>query len=115
MSLIYCLYATDDGRPRYVGQTTKAADTRLAQHLAEARRGAATAVGSWIRARLGGGFQIRGHILQAAIAPGDLDLFEHYWMSQFAGLLNADRRMSPALVHSTVARAVIEFLKSGPA
>jgi hypothetical protein len=76
MSLIYCLYPTDNGRHRYIGQTTKAIEARLAQHVAEARRGSATGVGTWVRARLEASFQIRAHILQVAVAPGDVSLFE---------------------------------------
>jgi hypothetical protein len=110
MSLIYCLYATDDRRPRYIGQTTKAIEVRLAQHIAEARRGSATAVGTWIRVRLEAGFQIRAHILQAAVAPGDLSLFERYWMRQFTDLLNADAGVPLVPDHSPVARAVVAFL-----
>lgn len=111
MSLIYCLYAADECRPRYVGQTTKSVDIRLAQHLGDARRGAATAVGGWIRGRLAAGFPIHAHILQWTVAPVDLDLFERYWIGQFTDLLNADGAAPRAVTHSAIARTVIAFLQ----
>lgn len=106
MSLIYCLYATDDGRPRYIGHTTKPVGLRLTQHMGEARRQSQSPLCCWIRATVADGFQIFAHTLQVAVPPGDLNLFERYWMGQFANLLNTDPGMPRTAEDSPVAVAL---------
>lgn len=113
MCSIYCLYSTCDGRPRYIGQTTKPVAVRLAQHLRNARRTAQTPLSQWIRATLAGGFTVRIYTLQTAVAPADLNLFEIYWMGQFSGLLNASSGMPRSDTDSAVATALYHALQAG--
>ena len=97
MSCIYCLYSTADFRPRYVGQTTKSAASRLERHRRDAwRRDGTAALHRWIRRVEAQGFEVAVHVLQHKIAPRDLTNFERYWMGQFRGLLN--RRPAPPVV-----------------
>jgi hypothetical protein len=112
MSSIYCLYATSNGHPRYIGQTTKPVELRLAQHLGDARRQSQTPLCRWIRATTADGFRIHFHTLQAAVAPADLNLFERYWMGQFANLLNTGPGMPRTLADSAVAIALQQSLRA---
>lgn len=114
MSRIYWFYATADGRPRYIGQTTKPVDIRVAQHFGEARRGSRTPVATWIRAQTDASLEVRAHILPAAVVPGDRSLFERCWMNQFAEFLHADAGVPQILDYSPIARAVVTFLGAEP-
>jgi hypothetical protein len=112
LSCIYCLYSTADGRPRYVGQTTKPSFVRLSQHLLEARLKPVTYLHNWIASQLSQGFEVRAHVLQSSVPPGDLNAYERYWMTQFAGLLNC-RRDAPSVdttIGVAVNRALIQTL-----
>jgi hypothetical protein len=111
MSCIYCLFSTADGIPRYIGQSTKPASVRYAQHLRDAIRQPTTALHRWINAVVARGFQVRVHVLQTNVRPGELDLFERYWMSQFSSLLNSDRNRATATSNSPVAVAVHRALR----
>jgi hypothetical protein len=90
MGVIYCLFSTEDGTPRYVGQTRGDAARRLKQHLAAAldkeERGA---VCDWIRDVLRRGGTIAVRVIQEDVPPMELDMFEAYWIEQFVGLLNS--------------------------
>lgn len=111
MSIIYCLFSTADGKPRYVGQTTKAVGVRLEQHVRDAGRHARTPLHRWIHASLEAGFEIQAHVLQLHVPPGDLNLFERYWINQFPDLLN-DRAGTPHIqVPTKVALAVERALQ----
>ncbi len=70
MSCIYCLYSTADFRPRYVGQTTKSAVSRLRRHRRDAWRRGATALHRWIRRVEAQGFEVAVHVLQYKVALG---------------------------------------------
>jgi hypothetical protein len=91
MGVIYCLFSTKDGVPRYIGQTRGEAPKRLKQHLANAldkdERGT---VNAWIRDVLRKDHIAAVRIIQEDIAPKDLDMFETYWIGQFPNLLNSD-------------------------
>jgi hypothetical protein len=107
MSSIYCLYATSDGRPQYIGQTTKAVEVRLDQHIRDAVRQPATPLLRWIRDTMERGFQVHAHALQRYVPPNDLDMFERYWISQFSDLLN-DRRGRPRVQVATGIALTVE-------
>ena len=111
MPVIYCLFATSDGRPRYVGQTTKPIKVRLDQHIRTADRLPLTPLQCWIRDTMERGFQVRAHVLQLHVPTGDLDLFERYWMSQFPGLLNDRARTPRAQAPTKIALAVERALQ----
>jgi hypothetical protein len=106
VSCIYCLFSTADGRPRYVGQTTKAPPIRYYRHLCDAWRRRGTLLHRWIRTTEAQGFEIRAFVLQTNVAPGDLDLFERYWMAQFTGLLNSGPGTPVVATDTVVAIAV---------
>jgi hypothetical protein len=111
MSSIYCLYSTADGRPRYVGQTTKPTAARHARHLRDAAKTASTDLHRWILGVENDGFQVRAHVLQLNVAPRELNLFERYWMSQFAGLLNCGPGTPTVRVDTPLGRAVKRALR----
>jgi hypothetical protein len=106
VSCIYCLFSTADGRPRYVGQTTKTPPIRYYRHLGDAWRRRGTPLHRWIRITEAQGFEIRAFVLQTNVAPGDLDLFERYWMAQFASLLNTGAGTPNTAADTAVAIAV---------
>jgi hypothetical protein len=118
MSFIYCLYSTENGVPRYVGQTCAAVGCRLNQHLRDASRQGRTRLHRWIRTAQSRGFEVRVHLLQMAVHPADMNFYEHYWRQQFAGLLNrtgrSDRRRHTA-VGEVVERALCRSLQPQPA
>jgi hypothetical protein len=105
MSFVYCLYSTENGVPRYVGQTCAAVGDRLNQHFRDASRQGRSKLHRWIRTAQSRGFEVRAHLLQVAVHPADMNFYEHYWRQQFAGLLNrtgrAERRR-----HTPVGEAV---------
>ncbi len=111
MSCIYCLYSTEDGRPRYVGQTTKPVGLRLAQHRREARRRRHHPLHRWINDVADRGFQVRAHALQINVPPGSLNLFERYWMGQFARLINCASGAPGPRADTVVATAVTQALR----
>jgi hypothetical protein len=108
---IYCLFSTADGRPRYIGQTTKAPPVRHAQHLRDAQRGPGTLLHRWIRRVQAAGFQVHIHVLQTDVQPKDLNIFERYWMAQFRGLLNAGPGTPVITGDTEVGRAVQKLLR----
>ena len=112
MTSIYCLYAVNDGRPRYIGQTTKPVTVRLTQHLLAARRGRSTPLCRWLRATLAAGFPIKAHTMQTRVPPADLGFFERYWMAQFVGLVNAGAAVPRVGADSPAASALIRALRN---
>jgi hypothetical protein len=120
VTCIYCLFSTADGRPRYIGQTTKPPPVRHAQHLRHAERRPNTPLHRWIRRVQAAGFQVRIHVLQTDVQPRDLNIFERYWMAQFRGLLNTVTGTTVAVAETEVGRAVRRRLRqqlqeAGPA
>src|SRR5262249_43956500 len=65
----------------------------------------------WIRHVEAAGFQVRVHILQFNVQPGDLNLFERYWMGQFAGLLNTSNGTPAVAADTAVGVAVRKGLR----
>jgi hypothetical protein len=112
MSFIYCLYSTESGLPRYVGQTCAAVGDRLNQHLRDASRMGRSRLYRWIRTSQSRGFAIRAHLLQMAVHPADMNFYEHYWRQQFAGLLNRTGR-SDRRRHTAIGEAVERALRQG--
>lgn len=65
MCIVYYLYSTKDGKPRYVGQTSRTAEGRLDDHLRRAQTGSSSVLSKWIRSNIERGYQIRDDIVDA--------------------------------------------------
>src|SRR5690349_10127968 len=87
-AFIYCLYSTEDGVPRYVGKADEKVSYRFKQHVSAALEKEPGALYDWIRDVWRKGHDVAPFTLQEGIAPGDHAMFEKYWMTQFAGLIN---------------------------
>ena len=112
MGFIYCLFSTEDGVPRYIGQTRGDVSRRHKHHLAAALdKDEKGAVCDWIRNVLRRERSIGIRVIQEDINPKDLDMFERYWIEQFPNLLNngAPNRRKPTVT----AQKIIEALQSG--
>jgi hypothetical protein len=100
MGLIYCLYSTGDGLPRYVGQTQDNASRTHQQHLAVAlEKGEKGALNDWIRSVLRRDQAVGMRVIQDDIDAKYLDVFQQYWSEQLPNLLNtgaAGRRKATA-------------------
>ena len=107
---IYCLYSTGDGVPRYVGRTTDKVSTRFSQHVTNALEKRPGPLYDWMRDVFRSDEDVGYHILQLGIVPADLDMFEQYWIDQFAGLLNTVGKR-PRNQHSPVAQQVIAAIQ----
>lgn len=89
MGCLYCLFASDEGVPRYVGKTSRKPERRWKEHVARALdKEEEGQLCDWIRDVLRRGALIQFWVLQEDVAPVDLDNFEAYWTRQFAHLLN---------------------------
>jgi hypothetical protein len=88
MSYIYCLYSTEDGEPRYIGKTADKVSYRFRQHITAALEKEPGALYDWIQEVWRRGHDVMFHTLQEEIIPKDEDMFEQYWVAQFAKLLN---------------------------
>ncbi|HYG29545.1 MAG TPA: GIY-YIG nuclease family protein [Allosphingosinicella sp.] len=89
MGCIYCLFASDEGEPRYVGKTTRQPERRWKEHVARALdKEEQGQLCDWMRDILRRGALIQFWVLQEDVAPVDLDTFEAYWTRQFGNLLN---------------------------
>jgi hypothetical protein len=107
---IYCLYSTEDGVPRYVGKASDKVSYRFKQHIAAALEMEPGPLYEWIRDVWRRDFDVNVHTLQEGIVPRDLDMFEHYWIKQFEGLLNVVGNV-PGTVDSEVAKQLKAGLK----
>jgi hypothetical protein len=85
---VYCLYSTEDGQPRYVGRASDKVSYRFKQHVTAALEKEPGALYDWMRDVWRGDYDVGVYTLQEGIVPADLDLFEQYWIDQFADLLN---------------------------
>lgn len=111
MPEIYCLFSPDDALPRYVGQTDGTSRRRWQQHVACALRQEAGPLYDWIRSLFEQGLNPEYHVLQENVIPADLDMFERYWIGQFAGLLNQQAADQRPAEHSSIGLAVISILQ----
>ena len=85
---VYCLYSTADGVPRYVGKASDKVSYRFRKHVAAALDMEEGPLYDWIRDLWAQDHDIAAHTIQEAIMPRDLDMFEQYWIDQFADLFN---------------------------
>ncbi len=109
MGYIYCLFSTQDGRPRYIGQTDADPERRLKQHLAAALDAESTApVHGWVRDVLRTGFLVDIFVLQTDVVPKELRLFEDYWIQQFPDLLNHPPERHVSRTPSPTAQKIID-------
>ena|SRR5271166_3789764 len=108
---IYCLFSTEDGVPRYVGQTEGTAAKRRQRHIARALDHDVGALYDWLRAVFAKKHDVGVHVLQISVPPSDLDMFEKYWISQFENLLNLRRSNSAPATASAIGRQVIDGIK----
>lgn len=88
MSYIYCLYSIEDGVPRYVGRASDRVSYRFKQHITAALDKESGPLYDWMRDVWRRNHDVAVYILQQGIVPKDVDLFEQYWIDQFANLLN---------------------------
>src|SRR5690348_17061783 len=89
MGSIYCLYSTQDGEPRYIGQTDGDPVRRHKHHLTCALENEErTPLYDWIRTVLRSGHLVEMYVVQEDVTPKELLLFERYWFKQFSNLLN---------------------------
>jgi len=108
---IYCLYSTEDGMPRYVGQTEQRPDQRHKRHLTAALEMEKGSLYDWIRDVLRKGHLVEVYVLQEDVIPADLDLYEEYWIGSFPSLLNV-RRVGPSPAEPTaVGRDIIAAIR----
>jgi hypothetical protein len=108
---VYCLYSTEDGVPRYVGRAADRVSYRFKQHVTAALEKEPGALYDWMRDVWRSDFDVSVYTLQEGITPKDEDLFERYWIDQFATLLNvAGNRAGKEA--STVAQQVITALRA---
>src|SRR5262245_55402817 len=90
MGLIYCLYSTGDGLPRYIGQTRENASSTHSELLAAALdKGEKGALYDWMRGVLRRDQAVGMRVIQEDISPKHLDVFERHWIEQFPKLLNS--------------------------
>lgn len=85
---VYCLYSTEDGQPRYVDRASDKVSYRFKQRVTAALEKEPGPLYQWMRDVWRRDYDIGVYTLQEGIIPGDLDLFEQYWLDQFADLLN---------------------------
>jgi hypothetical protein len=111
---IYCLFASDDGIPRYVGKTTREPERRWKEHVARALdKSDEGRLCDWLRDVLRRGALVQFWVLQEDIAPVDLDTFEVYWMRQFANLFNDGRNGAdePTEIGRAITTSIQQALK----
>lgn len=85
---VYCLYSTADGIPRYVGKASDKVSYRFRKHVAAALDMEEGPLYDWIRDLWKQDHDVAAYTIQEAIMPRDLDMYEQYWIDQFADLLN---------------------------
>jgi hypothetical protein len=112
MGVVYGLFSTRDGLVRYVGQTEYTARKRLDLIVTKALDHESGALYDWVRTEWRSGAEVRAYVLQDDIIPADLELFERYWIEQFAGLLNASSQIEgPWTTSGTGKRVNASILK----
>lgn len=86
-SFVYCLYSTEDGVPRYIGKVADKVSYRFKQHVTAALEKEPGALYDWMRDVWRGEFDVAVYTLQEGVIPKDEDMFERYWIDQFANLI----------------------------
>lgn len=109
-SYVYCLYSTEDGVPRYIGQTSDKVSYRFKLHVTEALEKEPGPVYDWMRDVWRGDFDVAVYTLQEGILPADEAMFKKYWIDQFSNLLDGegDRKRK---ANSPVAKQIITVLR----
>ncbi len=106
MGEIYGLYSTRDGQVRYVGQTEYHARKRLDLIVTKALDREPGTLFDWVRDEWRAGHEVKAQVLQDDVIPADLEMFEAYWIEQFAGLLNVKPPADPARTTSDVGERI---------
>ena len=112
MGAIFGLYSTFDGVIRYIERTEGAALNRFDLLVTKALDREAGVLCDWFRDQWRSGNEVRSHVLQEDIAEDDLQLFEAYWIEQFADLLNAAPRSDPVCPTSAVGQGIIGAIRA---
>ena len=79
--IIYSLMSSEDGRVRYIGQTTQSVQRRLAQHLADATSTRSdTRCHRWIRKSIRNGYDVTIDVVEenAEINTAEIKWIKHY-------------------------------------
>lgn len=110
---VYCLYSTEDGRPRYVGKASDKVSYRFRKHVADALDMTPGPVNDWIRDAWRQSHDVAFYTIQERIIPKDLNMFEQYWIDQFADLVNVvgnKAGKSDSLVAQQITAAIQQHL-----
>ena len=92
-----------------MGRANDKVSYRFNKHVTAALEKEPGAVYDWMRDVWRRGFDVSVHTLQQGVIPKDLDMFERYWIDQFANLLNVTGNRS-GKSNSEIARQVKEAL-----
>jgi hypothetical protein len=101
-----------DGQVRYVGQTEYTARKRLDLIVTKALENEPGALHDWLRDEWRQDFDVRARVLQDDIIPADLEMFEHYWIEQFGGLLNVKPPSDPQRQTSETGQCINEAIRA---
>ena len=112
MGEIYCLYASENGIPHYVGMTEGSAEKRWKKHLTSALDKVSGELYDWMRDVTRRSGYIDFHVLQAGIIPADLQFYEEYWITQFPDLFNVRSNSTPPVAPSKIGSQVILAIKA---
>lgn len=107
---VYCLYSNEDGRPRYVGKASDKVSYRFRKHIADALEMTPGPVNDWIREVWRRSYDVAFYTIQERIIPDDLNMFEQYWIDQFADLVNVVGN-TPGKTDSAVAKQIWNAIK----
>lgn len=112
MGEIYCLYASENGVPRYVGMTEGDAEKRWKKHITSALDKVSGELYDWIRDVIRRGGHTDFYVLQSGIIPADLKLYEEYWITQFPDLFNVRANATPPVAPTPTGSQVILAIKA---
>lgn len=108
---VYCLFSTEDGRPRYVGKASDKVSYRFRKHVADALDMVPGPVNDWIRDVWRRSHDVSFYTIQERIIPKDLSMFEQYWIDQFGDLVNVVGNR-PGKSDSTVAAQITAAIQN---
>jgi len=95
MGVVFGLYSTREGVVRHVDRTADTAAKDLDTLVTKALDQESGALLDWIRNEWRLGHEIHSYVIQDEIVAADLEMFETYWVAQFAGLLTAAPSANP--------------------